>query len=442
MQHIHTMHFEELNLNKPLLNALNDLGLEEPTRIQQEVFNPIMSGKDIVGVAQTGTGKTFAYLLPCLRLWKYSKSPHPSIVIIVPTRELVAQVVEQVEKLTTYMNLVVGGAYGGVNIKRHIELVNNGLDVLVATPGRLHDLYLKGSLKYTSLRHLIIDEVDEMLDLGFRPQLLRILDYLPERRQNLLFSATMTSEVDELINTFFYTPIKIEAARRGTPLEQIEQFVFEVPNFYTKVNLLQHLLSDGTMDKVLVFASSKKLADQLFSLLEPDFGEAIGIIHSNKSQNFRFRSVTNFHEGIHKILIATDIVARGIDISEVTHVINLDIPEVPENYIHRIGRTGRADKKGISYSFCTPKEEVNKLAIEILMDKEIDILSLPEEVEISEELTEDEIPKVKMPDIIAKNTRRKPKFDPSKQVQQKKIRSTSNRPQARRNEKKGKKKGR
>ena len=391
------MTFDDLNLNTPLLSALDDLGYTNPTTIQRKVFSIVMSGSDVCGIAQTGTGKTFAYLLPCLRQWKFSKDKNPQILIIVPTRELVAQVVDVVKALSKYTSLVAVGVYGGVNINTQKTEVEKGVDVLVATPGRLYDLALNGAFKTKSIRQLVIDEVDEMLNLGFRTQLKNILDLLPARRQNLLFSATITDEVEVLIETYFNNPVRVEAAPTGTPLENIIQTAFEVPNFYTKVNLLELLLSsDMDMTKVLVFAATKKLADELYEQLKAKFPGTAGVIHSNKEQNHRFNTVKQFQEGNYRFIIATDIVARGIDIAEVTHVINFDVPDVPENYIHRIGRTGRADKKGIAISFLTPMEKDSKAAIENLMKYAIPIIPLPADLVISEVLTEDEKPKVFM----------------------------------------------
>ena len=397
------MTFSELNLSTFLLNALDDMGYTEPTAIQGKVFSVAMSGADVCGIAQTGTGKTIAYLLPMLRQWKFTKDKSPTILVVVPTRELVTQVVATVEKLTKYMNVVAVGVYGGVNINTQKLSVEKKVDVLVATPGRLFDLAMNGSLKLKNIKRLVIDEVDEMLNLGFRTQLKNILDIIPQKRQNLLFSATLTEEVEELINTFFSNPVKVEAAPSGTPLENIDQKGYEVPNFYTKVNLLHLLLTqDKAMTKVLVFAATKKLADELFAQLEAKFPGTAGVIHSNKEQNHRFNTVKQFQEGNYRFIIATDIVARGIDISEVTHVINFDTPDVPENYMHRIGRTGRAKSKGISITFITEKEKPLRENIEGLMNFSIPIVPLPEDLVISAELTEDEMPKVFMKEIQVK----------------------------------------
>ncbi len=397
------MTFEDLNLNRPLITALDELGYTNPTVIQQRVFSVVMSGRDVCGIAQTGTGKTFAYLLPCLRLWKFSKDKSPQILILVPTRELVTQVVEAINQLTAYMSLEAVGVYGGVNINTQKLLVEQKVDVLVATPGRLYDLAMNGAFKTKMIKKLVIDEVDEMLNLGFRTQLKNILDLLPEKRQNLLFSATITPDVEALIATYFNDPERVEAAPTGTPLENIEQSRYDVPNFYTKVNLLHLLLTqDESMTKVLVFVATKVLADQLYEQLEAKFPGTAGVIHSNKEQNHRFNTVKQFRDGTYRFIIATDIVARGIDISEVTHVINFDVPPVPENYIHRIGRTGRADRQGIAISFVTEKERSLLTLIEDLMHFRVPVKSLPADLVISNELTEDEQPKVYMKTIQLK----------------------------------------
>lgn len=401
------MTFEELNLTKPLLKALSEAGYTTPTTIQQKVFSVMMSGKDVCGIAQTGTGKTFAYLLPTLRQLEFSKDRLPQLLILVPTRELVVQVVEEARKLSAYMTLQIVGVYGGGNIKVQMAELKNGADIVVATPGRLFDLALNGSLKTKSIKKLVIDEVDEMLNLGFRTQLKNILDLLPQRRQNLLFSATITQDVEALMKTYFNNPERIEAAPVGTPLENIEQQAYDVPNFYTKVNLLDLLLDrNEDMTKVLIFVATKKLADQLYGQMELGYLNKIGVIHSNKDQNHRFNTIRQFHEGNYRILIATDIIARGLDVAEVSHVFNFDIPEIPENYIHRIGRTGRADRRGIAISFITENEKPFQEQIEELMDFKIPMLPLPDDLKISEVLTPDEEPKIHMKNIEMKRPKR------------------------------------
>lgn len=385
--------FEIFNLTRQLRDAIADLGFDSPTPIQEEAYSVILSGKDVVGIAQTGTGKTFAYMLPILQQLPFSKQINPRVLILVPTRELVLQLVEMIESFTRYINVRVLGVYGGTNINTQKHAVAQGTDILVATPGRLYDLAVSRALQLKAIKKLVIDEVDVMLDLGFRPQLTNIFDLLKERRQNIMFSATMTDEVDALIDDYFITPVKISIAVSGTPLNNIAQQCYAAQNFYTKVNLLTHLLKDkDEYRKVLVFVSSKKSADRLFEALENNYGPETCIIHSNKSQNYRIRSIEQFDEGINRILVATDVMARGLDLEKITHVINFDTPNFPENYMHRIGRTGRAEQQGTSILFFTEKEKETKAAIETLMDYEIPVIDFPEEVEISKELTPEERP--------------------------------------------------
>ncbi|AJR04067.1 DEAD/DEAH box helicase [Siansivirga zeaxanthinifaciens] len=390
------MTFEDLNLNTPLYNALNDLGFTTPTPIQAEAFNVVSSGKDIVGIAQTGTGKTFAYMLPILKNLKFSTQETPRILVLVPTRELVVQVVDEIEKLSKYINTRVLGVYGGTNINTQKQAVAEGVDILVATPGRLYDLALSRVLQLKTIQKLVIDEVDVMLDLGFRHQLINIFDILPEKRQNIMFSATMTQDVDELLNDFFKTPERVSIAVSGTPLENISQTRYKVPNFYTKVNLLVDLLQDTeTFNKVLVFVANKKMADRLFEKLDEHFKEELCVIHSNKTQNYRLRSIEQFRNGDNRILVSTDVMARGLDIDNVSHVINFDTPDYPENYMHRIGRTGRAERKGEAIVLSTEKEQEAIENIERLMQMTIPVLDIPEWVEISTELLEEERPQIK-----------------------------------------------
>ena len=388
--------FEDFRLRKQLKNAVDDLGFVTPTPIQEQSFSVVLSGRDVLGIAQTGTGKTLGYMLPLLEELKFSKQLNPRILVLVPTRELVIQVIEEIENFTKYMSVRTIGIYGGVNIKTQSTRLLEGADIVVATPGRLYDLILNQSLIVKGLKKLVIDEVDVMLDLGFRRQITNILELLPEKRQNIMFSATMTDHVDALIDDFFVAPAKISIAVSGTPLDNISQLCYPVENFYTKVNLLKHLLSDGEQfGKVLVFVSNKKSADRLFEAIEPDFGQESCIIHSNKSQNYRIRSIEDFDAGVNRILVSTDIMSRGLDLDQITHVINFDTPGFPENYMHRIGRTGRAEKEGKTILFFTENEKELKDSIEELMDYTIPMLDFPLEVEVSKELTPEEQPDIK-----------------------------------------------
>jgi ATP-dependent RNA helicase RhlE len=383
--------FEQFNLPKSVQKAIDDLGFTTPTPIQEKTFSVIMSGRDMMGIAQTGTGKTFAYLLPLLKLYKFTEGHTPKIVILVPTRELVVQVAEEVEKLTKYMSVRTVAIFGGVNINTQKTTVYKGCDILVGTPGRIMDLTLDNVIRFEDMQKLVIDEFDEMLNLGFRTQLTAILAMMPRKRQNILFSATMTDEVDAILNDYFDYPEEVTLSASGTPLENIKQITYNVTNFNTKVNLLKHLLQNNeNMSRVLVFVNNKKISDMLHERIEEDFEGQFGVIHSNKSQNYRLSTMASFQEGNLRGLITTDIMARGLDISNITHVINFEMPDMPELYMHRIGRTGRADKTGTAISFIAPREEESKVEVEVLMNMELEIEEFPAEVEVSSKLIEPE----------------------------------------------------
>ena len=281
-------------------------------------------------------------------------------------------------------------------------MIYNGIDILVGTPGRVMDLAIDNVLQFKDLKKLVIDEFDEMLSLGFKTQLTNIFSMMSEKRQNILFSATMSEQVDKMLNEYFKNPIEISLARPGTPLEKIEQKAFPVVNFNTKLNLLISLLKEDEYEKILIFANNKKHTDLILEKLNEVFPDELGIIHSNKSQNFRLKTMEDFRENKIRGIITTDIMARGLDIPDVSHIFNFEIPEIPEQYIHRIGRTGRANKNGIAISFFTPKEEEKLLEIELFMDKEISRKAFPENVEISliKIPSEKEVIKMKNPNVI------------------------------------------
>lgn len=389
--------FAEFGLPEKILDVLADLELFVPTPIQEKSFKPILSGRDIMGIAQTGTGKTLAYLLPVLKQWKYNKNGNPTVLVLVPTRELVVQVTEILEKLTENITARVIGVYGGKNINTQKLLFNDGCDILVGTPGRVMDLAIDNAISLKEVQKLIIDEFDEMLNLGFRPQLTHIFEMMREKRQNILFSATMTEAVDDMLEEYFASPIEISLAKSGTPLEKIEQTGYKVENFNTKINLLKHLLeTENDLSKVLIFNNNKRHADLLFNKIDELFPGQFDVIHSNKSQNYRLKAMKSFENELIRGLITTDVMARGLDISDITHVINFEVPEVPEQYIHRIGRTGRADKDGKAITFVTKKEEPLLLEIEVLMDKELTFIDFPSEVKIDPKKIASEQEDVKM----------------------------------------------
>ncbi|RLD46948.1 MAG: ATP-dependent helicase [Bacteroidetes bacterium] len=387
------MTFEELGLNKQLLNAITDLDYVYATPIQEQAFAPIKGGRNVVGIAQTGTGKTFAYLLPILNAMKFSNQREPRVLIIAPTHELVIQILQETRKLSEYSNIRSLAVFGGVNMKNQKQDIYDGTDVLIATPGRLLDLAYTGILNLKSIKQVVFDEVDEMFSLGFRTQITNLLEMLPEKKQMVMFSATMSDEAIKFMKSYVYNPLHIEIAPHGTPIEKINQTAYFVPNFNTKANLLQLLLKEDTsLSKVMVFAKSKKQADKLLLELTPENQKNAAVIHSNKAHNTRMNAMKKFISGEVRVLISTDVVARGMDINDVSHIINFDISENPGDYMHRIGRTGRADKVGNAISFINEMEQENHTQIEILMGKIVKKRELPEELVISNEFADDEKP--------------------------------------------------
>lgn len=383
--------FEDLKISKQIINALEESGYVNPTPIQEKAFSPIRSGKDIIGIAQTGTGKTFAYLIPLLMKLHYAQGNMPRALIIVPTRELVLQICETIEILTPYMDIRYEGVYGGTNIRTQQDRLAEGMDLLVATPGRFMDIYMNGIIRTKNIKTVVIDEADKLMDLGFMPQLTSILDVLPEKHQNMLFSATFSETVAKLSEDFLFNPIRIEVAPQATPVDHINQIRYDLPNILTKINLLKLLLKDKEkFKKVMVFTETKKNADRICNRLADFWKDELSVIHSNKAQNTRLNALKAFREGKSRIMISSDVAARGIDIENVSHVINFDIPSLPEEYVHRIGRTGRAGKSGTAISFVGEKEIERIEEIEKLINQTIDTDLLPEDLEISDILLDEE----------------------------------------------------
>lgn len=393
------MTFTDLNISKQILDALAEAGFEEPTPIQREAFPVIRSGKDMIGIARTGTGKTLAYLIPILMKLHYAQGKYPRAIVIVPTRELVVQVCESVELLTEYMDIRCVGIYGGTNIRTQQNAVYEGVDLLVATPGRFMDIYMNGMLRTPLVKTVVVDEADRLMDLGFMPQLRSILEVIPEKHQTLLFSATFSTAVTALASEFMVAPVKVEVAPQATPVDTVLQLRYDVPNIMTKINLLKLLLADKEeYSRVMVFTESKKNADRITDKLADYWKDELSVIHSNKAQNTRLNALRAFREGRSRIMIASDVAARGIDIQDVSHVVNFDIPALPEEYVHRIGRTARAGKEGVAISLVSPKEEERIEMIEQLIGQKIDLQALPERLEISDVLLDEE--KIQTANII------------------------------------------
>jgi ATP-dependent RNA helicase RhlE len=379
-----TTSFENFNLNKQLLNAIADLGFDKPTEIQEKCIPIVLSGQEVIGIAQTGTGKTAAYMLPLLMKIKFAQGTEPRAVILAPTKELTIQLAEHAKLLAKYTDLRILPIYGGVGPKTQIEQIQAGVDILIATPGRFTEIYLKGELPTKSIKMLVLDEADRMMDMGFMPQLRKIFEVIPRKRQNLLFSATFNERVEQLSTEFLEFPVKVAITPPATTARQVEQSLYYVPNLRTKISFLEYLLQDKeTFNRVMIFTRTKEHADNVFGYLErKDFGP-IRVIHSNKGQNSRINAVNEFKEGKLRILVSTDVTSRGIDVVNVSHVINFDVPVVYEDYVHRIGRTGRAFQNGIAITLVNKAELYHIEKIEELIREKIPVKELPAEVEVS-----------------------------------------------------------
>ncbi|SOD96079.1 DEAD/DEAH box helicase [Spirosoma fluviale] len=384
--------FEQFELNRQLLNAVADLGYTEPTPIQQKTIPLSLGNHDVLGIAQTGTGKTAAYLLPILMKVKYAQGKNPRALILAPTRELVMQINEAVSELGKYTDLRHLALYGGLGPKTQIETLRNGVDIIVATPGRFMDLYRSGELVTKEIRTMVLDEADKMMDMGFMPQIRSILEIIPTKRQNLLFSATFGGRVERLSAEFLEAPIKVEVTPQASTAEMVSQVIYEAPNFRTKINMLDYLMRQEEFQRVIIFARTKGTADNIYKFLsrkviEP---EKIRVIHANKGQNTRINAMDAFKEGNIQVLVSTDVAARGIDVVEVSHVINFDLPLIYEDYVHRIGRTGRANHTGEAITFLTKAEEYHVQKIERIIKATIPRQPLPAGVVVAETPVEEE----------------------------------------------------
>lgn len=376
--------FEQFKLNRQLLDAVKDAGFEIPTGIQQKAIPIILGGQEVIGIAQTGTGKTAAYLLPLLMKIKYAQDNDPRAVILVPTKELTLQIAAHATQLAKYTDLRILSLYGGVGIKPQIEAIKKGVDILITTPGRFMELYLQNELPVKQIKTLIIDEADRMMDMGFLNQIRKLMDVLPRKRQNLLFSATFSEKVEKLSADFLEFPVKIEITPQSTPARQVEQVLYHVPNLKTKINFVEYLLQDREeFNRVMIFTRTKSNADAVSKYIDRRELGPVRVVHSNKSQNTRINAVNEFKEGGLRVLVTTDVTARGIDVTKVSHVINFDVPILYEDYVHRIGRTGRAFQEGKAITLVTKAEEYHIEKIEKLIREKILEKKLPAAIEIA-----------------------------------------------------------
>lgn len=402
--------FEDFKFNRQILNAIADAGYTEATPIQQKAIPPILNGQDVMGIAQTGTGKTAAYVLPILMKLKYAQGSHPRALIISPTRELAMQIQENITAFAANTDLRTVVLYGGLGPKTQIEQINKGADIIVATPGRFMDIYLAGHIVTKTLQILVLDEADKMMDMGFMPQINRILEIVPVKRQNLLFSATMSDKVRELSHNFLEFPTVIEITPQATPAQTVTQRVYEVPNVKTKINLLRKLLEEeGDIEKLMIFCKTRAAADDVYKFLLRKFGEKeVAVLHANKGQNTRINAINAFKNDEIKILVATDVASRGIDVSDVSHVINFDVPVVIEDYVHRIGRTGRALQSGEAITFCSPAEVYYMRKIEKLIRQPVAVTAIPDDMFI--EATPYEEKQAQAKEIDMQKRRENPEF--------------------------------
>ncbi|HST31440.1 MAG TPA: DEAD/DEAH box helicase, partial [Chthoniobacterales bacterium] len=358
------MPFRALQLSPQVLSAIQEAGYTEPTPIQLAAIPEVMAGHDVIGIAQTGTGKTAAFVLPILTklMARNGQRPGMRALIVAPTRELVVQIEENVRAYAKHLPLRMATIYGGVSERPQIAALRSGVDLVVATPGRLIDLMGQRQTNFSGIQFLVLDEADRMLDMGFLPQIRQIVKALPKQRQTLMFSASLSREIEKLTHEFQRSPKVIEIGRRANPAETVTQFVYEVSP-HLKQALLLHLLGDARLDTVLVFTRTKRGADRIARKLEGG-GIKTGTIHSNRSQNQRLRALKDFKSGAVRVLVATDIAARGIDVDGISHVVNYDFPMHSEDYVHRIGRTGRAQAVGDAISFVTPEDQSSLRSLE------------------------------------------------------------------------------
>lgn len=391
--------FSEFKLTRQWIIALDLMGIENPTPIQRASYKPIENGAHVVGVAPTGTGKTIAYLLPLCRRLSHAQGDSPRLLVFVPTRELVQQVYQVAVDLCRETDLRVLMAYGGIGHKAQGEAIVKGVDVLIATPGRFMELYLKQLIPVRFIRHLVIDEADRMMDMGFMPQLRKLFEVIPTKRQNILFSATLPEKVERFIAEFIDFPERIEVSPQATVANTIDHRYYRVPNYMTKIRLLDHILQNRQSDKVLIFARSKNTADEVSHFISRKLSPLTKVIHGNKAQSSRISAMQGFKNDEVKYLVATDLAARGIDVKDVDLVINLDAPIKSEDYVHRIGRTGRAGKRGEAVTFISPNDELRLIEIQSLIKsgiKEellpntllIEVTSIAEERRMAKELDE------------------------------------------------------
>lgn len=372
------MSFDVLGLHPSLLKGIRDLGYTRPTPVQTESIPPILTGRDVIASAQTGTGKTAAFVLPILhRLMTEGKKRGPRALIVAPTRELALQSMDHLKNLSRHVHLKGCAIFGGVPLNPQTQALRQGVDIISATPGRLLDHVAQGHIQFGGLEVLVLDEADRMMDMGFLPDVKKIISYLPPHRQNLIFSATMPEEIMGLARKICHNPLVIQVGVRSTTPSGIRHAVYPVSHEQKTELLLRLIIKDPGMDSVLVFTRTKSRANRLAQKLERA-RIGVSLLHGDRSQAQRLQALEHFRHGRSRVLVATDIAARGIDIKDITHVINFDVPSTPEDYIHRIGRTGRVQAAGVAFSLVTRDEESMIREIEQVINQTLPRIILPD----------------------------------------------------------------
>jgi len=385
-----TFSWVDLKLNPQLLRAVADAGFQTPTEVQQKVIPLVLGGQAVIGIAQTGTGKTASYVLPVLKKIGFAQGKDPRALVLAPTKELVIQIADHARVLASHTDLRIVALYGGIGPKSQIEELEKGADLIVATPGRFMELYLRETITTKMLKTLVLDEADRMMDMGFMPQLRKIFEVIPSKRQNLLFSATFLPKVERLAEEFLLFPTKVEITPQATTAIQVQQQQVHVPNLKTKINLLEYLLLDRERyQRVMIFARTRQVATDISKFIERRSLGPVRVIHSNKGQNARINAMNEFKDGELRVLVTTDVSSRGIDVSDVSHVINFDVPLKYEDYVHRIGRTGRAHRLGEAITFVTPPEDYHIERIEKMIRSRIPVHPLPVGVAVEETMKDE-----------------------------------------------------
>ncbi len=377
--------FEDLKITRQFIDALESAGIHRPTEIQAKAIVPAMAGQDVLGIAETGSGKTLAYLIPVAGKIKYARDGHPLALVLAPSKELAVQIDRVWRSLAANTDMRSVCLYGGVGKKGQLAALKAGAEVVIATPGRLLDLYSEGQIFLRQVRILVLDEADRMMEMGFMPQLRQILEVIPVKRQNLLFSATFPERTEVLAAEFLEFPVRVESSAHGRPVDTVSQIWYPVPNFRTKLAFLLDLVGEGA-ERTMVFCRTRDAAERVSKFLERRMPGSVRVLHANKGQHTRINALDAFRDGEVKVLVTTDVSSRGIDVDGVSHVINFEVPKNREDYLHRIGRTARLKKQGIAVSLADPSEELHIAAVVASADTEVERRELPERIEVLPDL--------------------------------------------------------